>query len=262
MPTFDATNATRTAALALALALFCCTAPLRAQTSWSLDAAAERARVSLGQRDVSWGTNRIQLSARTAPAAGWFVAAESQKREHDTDTELIGGAYGRSGPWLWSAQASAAVDPGFLPRYAIEPQIGRRFGAVVVQGGAVYKSFADSRVRIGTVSLAGYRGDSELELKLAYGDAQPLDRHIRVATLRGLWDPGGAWSAGASVSAGQGLYDSTNVPGVRGNHGRVVNANLRYRFSGSYSLRIDLSDGRENPTFRERRLGLALRKIF
>jgi YaiO family outer membrane protein len=248
--------------LGLALGTYLGIAPAHAQAVWSLDAAAERARVTLGARQVSWATNRVQLSARTAQATGWYVAAENQKRERDTDTELIGGAYGLSGPWLWSGQASLAANPGFLPRYSLEPQIGRQFGRIVVQGGAIYKKFADSRVRIGTLSMTGYRGDSELELKLVYGDSQPFDRRIRVATLRGLWDPGGAFSIGASFSTGQGIYDSVNVPGVRGNHGRVLNLNLQYRIDDAYSVRIGLTDGRENPSFRERRLGLSLRKIF
>lgn len=260
MPTLESARAARM--LGLPLALCCCIAPAGAQTVWSVDGAAEHARVTLGQQDVTWATQRVQLSARTAPGSGWYVAAERQKREHDSDAELIGGAYGRSGPWLWSGQASLAADPGFLPRYAIEPQIGRQVGALVVQGGAVYRSFADSRVRIGTLSLTGYRGDSELEMKLSYGDSQPSGHHIRVATLRGLWDPGGAWSVGAGLSAGLGLYDSTNAPGVQGNHGRIVNANLRYRFGAGYSLRLDLSDGREDPSFKERRLGLSLRRAF
>ena len=248
-------------ALGLAL-LVCACVPTKAQGSLSLDAASEASLITAGARDVTWWTNRIALNTRIAPATGWYLAAENQKRERDTDAALSGGVYGRIGQWLLSGQVSAAANPAFMPRYALEPQLGRQFGAFVVQAGAVYKSFADSRVRIGTLSLTGYRGDSELELKVAYGDSQPFDRRIRVATLRGLWDPGGMFTIGAGFSTGQGLYDSINLPGIRGNQGRIVNINLRYRIDAAHSIRLDLSDGREHPSFRERGLGLSFRKLL
>lgn len=229
---------------------------------WSLDVATEPSRVLLGTRNVSWWTNRIQLNARPSASTGWFVATESQKREQGTDAQLSGGIYGHAGSWIWSGQISGASDPQFLPRYSFEPQIGRQFGNVLVQGGAVYKQFADSRVRIATLGLIAYRGDSELELKVHYGNSEPFDRHIRVATLRATWDRGGRFVYGAAVSAGQSLYDSSNVPGVSGNHGWVAAINMRYRINARDSVRIDLSEGREDPGFRERKIGLSFRKSF
>lgn len=231
-------------------------------SGWSLDVATEPSRVSLGTRDVSWWTNRVQLSARTAPATGWFITTENQKREHGSDTQLSGGAYGRAGHWIWSGQVSGASDPQFLPRYSFEPQIGRQFGDIVVQGGAVYKRFSDSRVRIATLSVVAYRGDSELEFKLQYGSTEPFDRHIRVATLRGTWDRGARFAYGAAVSMGQSLYDSSNVPGVNGNHGWIAAVNVRYRITDRDSVRIELSEGREDPMFREHKLGFSFRKSF
>lgn len=229
---------------------------------WSLDVATEPTRVSLGTRDVSWWTNRVQLNARTAPSTGWFVATEGQKRDQGSDAQVSGGVYGRVDRWIWSGQISGASNPQFLPRYSFEPQIGRQFGNLVVQGGAVYKRFSDSSVRIATLSLIVYRGDSELEFKLHYGNTEPFDRHIRVASLRGTWDRGGRFVYGAAVSVGQSLYDSSNVPGVRGNHGWIGAINMRYRINASDSVRIDLSEGRENPMFRERKIGLSFRKSF
>lgn len=249
-------------ALGLALAAGVADARADEPASWSLDAATEPSRVTLGARDVTWWTNRIQLNARTAPSTGWFVATESQKREQGTDAQLSAGVYGRVDQWTWSGQVSGASDPRFLPRYSFEPQIGRQFGNLVVQGGAVYKRFADSRVRIATLGVIAYRGESELEFKLHYGKSEPFDRHIRVATLRGTWDRGGRFVYGAAVSVGQSLYDSSNVPGVSGNHGWIAAINMRYRINDRDSVRIDLSEGREDPMFRERKIGLSFRKSF
>jgi hypothetical protein len=83
-----------------------------------------------------------------------------------------------------------------------------------------------------------------------------------VATVRGLWNDGGPFSYGASASSGLGLYDSSNVPGVSGSHGWIVNANLRYRIDARSSVRLDLTHGREDPSFRQQALGLTYRRSF
>jgi YaiO family outer membrane protein len=253
----------RVASLACRLLLFgCASAEARQAPSYSIDLGAERSHLVWAGRDVNWWTSRLQLNAREAPGKGWFVAAESQKRERDTDVALGGGLYGRAGPWLWSGQLSAAPGASFLPRYAIEPQVGVQLGSSVVQAGYIYRSFHTALVRIATFSATHYVGDSEIELKLAHGSTQPFDRHIRVATLRGLYDPGGAWNVGASASVGKGLYDILNLPGTTGNRGWTTSVNVRYRIDTVNSLRLDLGAGHENPGFRERRIGLSFRKSF
>jgi YaiO family outer membrane protein len=253
----------RLGALACRLLLLGCASAEAQQTpAYSIDAGTERAHLSWTARDANWWTSRLQLHARQAPGVGWFVLAESQKRERDTDVGLGAGAYGRVGRWLWSGQLAAGPGANFLPRYAIEPQIGVQLDRAIVQVGYIYRSFHISLVRIATFSVTHYVGDSEIELKLAHGSAQPFDRHIRVATLRGRYDLGGAWIVGASASVGKGLYDILNVPGTSGNRGWSTSINVRYRFDAINSLQLDLGAGHENPGFRERRVGLSFRKSF
>lgn len=248
--------------LALVLGAALAGAPAAGQEAWTLDAATEPSRVTLGGREVTWWTNRVQLGARRGPGQGWYVAAETQKREQGTDKALSGGGFGRVGKWIVSGQASVAGSPDFLPRYSLEPQLGRQFGNAVLQAGAVYRSFPQSNVRIGSLAWIAYRGDSELEFKAAYGKVNPSDHRIRVATVRGLWNDGGAFSYGFGVSAGLGLYDSSNVPGTGGNHGWIVNASVRYRVDARNSVRLDLTHGREDPGFRQQTLGVSFRSAF
>jgi YaiO family outer membrane protein len=249
----------------LACGLLLCTCAGAASTqapAYSVDIGIERSRLTWAARDAQWWTSRIQLSARQAPGSGWFVAAESQQRDHDTDVALGAGAYRHAGPWWLSGQISAAPGAGFVPRYALEPAVGLQLGSTIVQAGYVYKSFNASLVRIATLGLTHYVGDSEIEFRLAHGNSRPFDRHIRVATLRGTYDSGGPWTAGASASVGKGLYDILNVPGTSGNRGWSTSVNLRYRIDARHSLRLDLGAGHENPGFRERRVGLSFRKSF
>lgn len=248
--------------LALVLGATLAGVPAAAQETSTVDATTEPSRVTLGSREVTWWTNRVQLGNRTGPGQGWYVAAETQKREQGTDKALSGGGFGRIGGWILSGQASVASSPDFLPRYSLEPQLGRQFGNAVLQAGAVYKSFAQSHVGIGSLAWIVYRGDSELEFKAAYGKVNPSDHRIRVATVRGLWNDGGAFSYGFGLSAGQGLYDSSNVPGVSGNHGWIVNASVRYRIDARNSVRLDLTHGREDPGFRQQALGVSFRSAF
>lgn len=230
--------------------------------SYSVDAATERARLSIGARDLTWWTNSVQLSARQGSGSGWSIGAGSQTRDGATDAQVDGGWYGRSGPWRWSGKVSLAPGAAFLPRHALLPQLGLVAGDCEVQAGLIYKSFAGSRLRIGTLGIVRYVGDSEFELRLAHGTSTPLDRRVQVVTLRAQVDRGGPWSYGANASAGRGLYDILNVPGVSGNRGWSATLDGRYRIDPSTSLRLDVGVGHENPDFRERRIGLSLRKSF
>jgi len=231
-------------------------------TVYSLDAGTERAALRWDVRDATWWSSRVQLDARRSDGSGWFVGAESQKRDRDTDTGLAAGMYGRAGPWVWSGQVAAAPGSRFLPRYSVEPQLGYQVGRTVFEGGLVYRSFPESTVRIGTVGLVHYVGDSELGLRFAMGRSQPGARDVRVVTVRGLLDRGGPWTFGATASAGKGLYDILNVPGVSGNRGWSASVNARYRIDPRHSIRFELGAGRERPSFRETRVGLSFRKTF
>ncbi|MFM9435805.1 YaiO family outer membrane protein [Janthinobacterium sp. CG_23.3] len=232
------------------------------EPAWSVDAGTEPSRVSLGARDVTWWSNRLQASYRAGPDRGWYAAAESQHRKQGDDLTLSAGGFRRIDNWLLSGQVGAGVRPEFAPRFALEPQLGRLFGKVALQAGAVYRSFPQSRVKIGSLAAILYQGGSEFELKLSYGATDPVRHHIRVAAVRATWDGGAAYSYGASVSAGRGLYDAINVPGADARRGLIVNANLRYRIDAGSSVRLDLTLGREEPSFRQRALGLSYRRAF
>lgn len=252
------------AALALALAGGAA-APLPARAAaaaWSFDAGTEPSRVRLGARDETWWSNRLQASYRAGPELGWHVAAESQHRRRGDDVTLNAGAFRRVDNWLLSGQVGAGIRPAFAPRFAFEPQLARLYGNFALQAGAVYRSFPQSRVKIGSLAAILYRGDGEAEFKLSYGRTDPDRHHIRVASLRAVWDRGAAFSYGAGVSAGRGLYDAINVPGADARRGLIVGANLRYRVDPASSVRLDLTLGREEPSFRQRALGLSYRRAF
>lgn len=254
----------RTAGLLFAFACSAACPAARAQQTmpYVLDAGIERSRLHWDVRDATWWNGRVQLSARQADGSGWFVAAESQKRGRDTDAGLAAGMYGRAGPWVWSGQVSLAPGGDFMPRYTVEPQLGYQVGNTVFEGGVLYRSYPESRLRVATAGLVHYIGDSEAAIRLAIGRSQPGSREVRVLSVRGLVDRGGSWTWGASASVGKGLYDILNVPGVPGNRGWSTSIHARYRIDQRHSIRLELGTGRERPSFRETRAGLSFRKTF
>ncbi|MDC8758349.1 YaiO family outer membrane beta-barrel protein [Janthinobacterium fluminis] len=250
------------AALALALGAAALSQRAAAQQAWSFDAATEPSRVSAGARDMTWWNQHLQASYRAGPGLGWYAAADSEHREQGDDLTLSAGGHRRIQDWLLSGRIGAGVQPAFAPRFSVEPQLARLFGNVALQASAVYRAFPQSRVRIGSLAAIVYNGDSEFELKLSYGSTEPAGHRIRVVGVRAAWDRGGAFSYGASVSAGHGLYDAINVPGSEARRGWIVNANVRYRIDAASSVRLDLTLGREELSFRQRALGLSYRREF
>jgi hypothetical protein len=116
--------------------------------------------------------------------------------------------------------------------------------------------------KIGSLAALLYQGGNEFEFKLSYGTTEPVKHHIRVVAVRAQWSGRGAFSYGVGVSAGRGLYDAINVPGADARRGLIVNANLRYRIDAGSSVRLDLTLGHEDPSFRQRALGLSYRRAF
>ncbi|ALK97099.1 hypothetical protein AB595_14195 [Massilia sp. WF1] len=244
-------------------ACLCALADAAAQEKapYSVDIGADYSRLHWPAHDPDWWTARAQLNAPRGDG-GWWTAVESQRRDRSTETELGAGLYGRAGSWVWSGQATVSPGADFLARYSLQPRLGWRFGNNVLEGGFIYKSFAASHLRLGTLGLTSYVGDSEFEIRLTNGHSEPLHRRVQVATLRAAIDHGGRWTYGASVSAGRGLYDILNIPGVDGNRGWSADVNARYRIDATTSLRIGVGLGHEQPDFRERRIGISLRKSF
>lgn len=234
-----------------------------AQDGWSVEVGTEPSAVDIGSRHATWWTNRIRADYREPSVGGLFLAAESQRRESLTDEVLSAGGYRRLDDWTLSGQAAVGVNPDFLPRLFLESQVGRRlFGTFVAQVGYQYRSYAQSRIHIWSLAGIQYFANGEIEARVDYGRNEPLDRPIRVFKVRALWDDGSALSFGGAVAVGQNLYDALNVPGVGENNGWVVNANARYRVDARNSVRLDLTAGREDPSFRQRSLGLSYRRAF
>ncbi|MBC7782971.1 MAG: YaiO family outer membrane beta-barrel protein, partial [Burkholderiales bacterium] len=199
-----------------------------AEGVWSIDVGTEPSLVEVGDDDQTWWTNRIQASYRDPAIGGFWVGAESQKRESPHDETLIVGGYRRLGDWTLLGQVSGAPDPDFVAEYSIEPTVARRlFGTFVGQAGYIYRSFPDSKIHIGSLSGIQYFPEGEVELRVGYGKNKPLNRPIRILMLRGLWDDGSAFSYGGSATIGDNLFDATNVPGAAGNSGWVINGNVR-----------------------------------
>ncbi|MBA2352389.1 MAG: YaiO family outer membrane beta-barrel protein [Burkholderiales bacterium] len=234
-----------------------------AEGIWSIDVGTEPSFVEVNDRDQTWWTNRIQATYRDSAVGGVFVAAESQTRESVTDPLFSAGGYRRLGDWTLIGQTGGSIDPDFVSQFFIEPQISRRlFGTFVGQAGYLYREFPQSHIHVGSLSGIQYFKKGEVELRTAYGKSLPLDRPIRVWTLRGLWDDGSAWAYGGTAAFGDNLFDAVNVPGAAGNRGWAVNINTRYRFDDRNSVRLDLTSGREEPAFRQHTLGLSYRRSF
>lgn len=234
-----------------------------AQDGWSVDVGTEPSAVKVNDRSQTWWTNRIQATYRESAIGGVFVAAESQTREDVTDGLVSAGGYRRLGDWTIIGQAGGGIDTDFVTRFFVEPQISRRlFGTFVGQAGYIYREFQQSRSHVGSLAGIQYFTKGELEIRTSYGRSLPLERPIRVFSLRGLWDDGSALSYGGTVAYGDNLFDAVNVPGAAGNRGWAINANTRYRFDDRNSVRLDLTTGREDPAFRQHTLGLSYRRSF
>ena len=119
------------AALALALAgAAAALLPARAAAqAWSFDAGTEPSRVSLGARDETWWSNRLQASYRAGPDLGWHVGAESQHRKRGDDVTLSAGAYRR----MPGEDATGGRHYAEVKRMMVEPSLrGRGIGMALL----------------------------------------------------------------------------------------------------------------------------------
>ncbi len=261
MSTPEFRRVTQTLAAVISLGAFPVVAV--AQDGWSIDVGTEPSFVTVNDRSQTWWTNRLQASYRDSSVGGFFVAGESQTRESETDGLISAGGYRRLGDWTIIGQAGGGVDTDFVTQFFVEPQISRRlFGSFVGQAGYIYREFEQSRSHVGSLAGIQYFTKGELEIRTSYGRSLPLERPIRVFSLRGLWDDGSALSYGGTVAYGDNLFDAVNVPGAAGNRGWAINANTRYRFDDRNSVRLDFTVGREDPAYRQRSLGLSYRRSF
>jgi YaiO family outer membrane protein len=235
----------------------------RAQEGWSVEVGTEPSFVDINGRNQTWWTTRVQGEYRDPAVGGAFVAGEIQRREGVADEVLSAGGYRRLGDWTIAGVVAGGIDADFAPRYSLEPQLSRRlFGTFVGQVSYVYRSFRDTQVELGSVGGIQYFRRGEVEARVAYGNVEPLDRVIRVYTIRGHWDDGSPLSFGGSVNVGQNLYGVINVPGAAGGDGWILNTYARYRFDRHNSARLGLTFGREEPSFRQSAVSVAYRRTF
>lgn len=235
--------------------------PARAEGSWYGEARTEPSAVNLGGTPSTWWTNRLQAGTREE-AGALFLAAESQTRDSGTDVSVSGGGHRRLGAWTLSGEAGAGIDALFVPRLALEARVARIVaGTLVAQLGYRYLDFPTSTVSIVSPSASYYFPRGWVELRFDAGRNASLDHDIRVAVLSGRWDGKGSLSAGGGAAYGDFLYDALGVPGP-GGRGWNVHVFGEVRLDPRSTLRLDLAAGQEEPSFRQRTLGLAFRRTF
>ena len=78
-------------ASALAVALLLLPPETLAQGEfWSFQIGAARSDVSIGERDVTWGTDRAQLTYQNPTTGGFYIAFEVQRRDRLVEIEFPG----------------------------------------------------------------------------------------------------------------------------------------------------------------------------
>ena len=232
------------------------------QGRWSLEVRTEPSTVESGGWSGSWSTNRIQAECRFPTAGGFFLAGESQRRGEDSNRYFTGGGFRRLGDWTLAVRAGVGVNPVFVPRHMVEGTVSRRLaGTLVGQLSFQDLDFPAAKVHLGGIGATWYAASGEFEAGLKTGRNGTYGSDIRVVVLRGLWNRSESFSLGCTAAAGRNLFGTLSIP-VEGGRGWQGNVHARIQILPRTSLRIDLGEGREHPSFRQRTIALSCRREF
>ncbi len=164
-------------ASALAVALLLLPPETLAQGEfWSFQIGAARSDVSIGERDVTWGTDRAQLTYQNPTTGGFYIAFEVQRRDRLVDHVFIGAAYKRFGDWAINGRAGFTADPEFYFRYMAEGALSRRLaGGLVGTVAYRYVNFSSTEVRIVSPGATYYFAKGEVGGQVNLVRNQALD---------------------------------------------------------------------------------------
>lgn len=231
-------------------------------TTWA-ELRTEPSAVDIAGRATTWWVSRLQVDYREPATFGLLVAAEIHRRGADTNGLVVAGGYRRFGGWTALVQVGAGVDPVFVPRFSLHGQLSRRIaGGLHAQIGYRYLQYPSTLVTIWSPGAIYYHPKGEVEVRADVGRDRSFQRDIATVSARALWDDGSttlSYTVGGAY--GRGLFDVLAIPGT-GETGWSVTAGLRLRFDPLNSVRLDLSEGREEPSFRQHSVALSYRRVF
>jgi YaiO family outer membrane protein len=233
--------------------------------AWFGEIRTEPSDVVINGRDTTWWTNRLELdwrrvSSPTSTDAVW-AAGSVQTRGSDTEGAGILGADRRRGDWFYSAELAASPDPTFLPKVAVQGQVGRLFHYTLVSLQYRFLDFAATNVHLGTLSVTQNFPWGEVEGRVALGENVAEDGPIRVGVVRALWLTSERLRLGGGAAFGTRLFDVIAVE-TADKEGWTVFANAAWQLDPRNAVRVDWSYSREGDGFRQIGGALSYRRSF
>jgi hypothetical protein len=235
--------------------------PAAAQEQWSVEVRTEPSAVHIGERDVSWWYNRMEVRYQAASKDMVYLAGETQTRDAVTNGMVILGGYARRGNWFYFAEGRAGIDPTFLYKASAEGQAGYLLHHTLVALDYRFLDYRATTVHLGTASATQSFPWGETEVRLAYGENTALGRPIRSAVVRALWFTTPRVWLGIGAAYGTRLFDAVAIE-LGQNEGWTAFANARWQWSDQDTLRVDFGVSHENPSFRQIGGAISYRRVF
>jgi YaiO family outer membrane protein len=251
--------------------LFVCTIPFSlflpspggaADEEWFFELAAERSDVSLGGRDVSWGTDRAQLSYRRPEKGGAFLAFELQRRDGSTDSVVLAGGHRRLGDWTLFGQLGFTPGADFYFERLLEVEVSRRAVGNLV-GHLTYRflDFPAARVQLLAPAATWYFPWGEIHGRAFLVRNQTLAVGSRAYLLRGLWEVQPRLRLTGGAAFGERIFDVTSLASEPA-EGWSAFLSAMFRLDSKNAVGLAVSLAHEAPSFDKRSLGLFYRRAF
>lgn len=229
---------------------------------WSLQIGAARSDVSIGDSDVTWGTDGTQLTYQDPARGGFYFAFEVQRRDQLVDRVFIGAAYKRFGEWTINGRAGFTADPEFYFRYMAEGALSRRLVDGLVGTVAYrYLNFTSTEVRVVSPSATYYFARGEIGGQVNLVRNQELEVNSSSYSFTGIWYAGPRFRLSGGVAAGERIFDITSLVRQPA-EGWLTFVDLRFGITRKDQVGVVIDFAHEEPSFDRRSLGLYYRRSF
>lgn len=225
---------------------------------WRITPRIEYSSVKINDNEGQWRTTSIMLERRLGDGESVFASVQRQRRNEASDAGLQLGGYARIAGW--NAMALVEQNPGatFLPQQAYEVQLDHGAGL----NRRVGLGYRKLRYRAGDIAIWSpqmtfYRGNDELGISYRVGRNAELDHDIRVLQLRALAIRERN-QFGAYLARGNYIFDALGIPGTSGS-GWSANLTFSRTLTSKAAIQMEIGQGMESDTFRQRSLGVSLR---